>query len=93
MFEFDLIKKFVEFSMGYSISLYKWTDWKGEHEDFIPDFIQKIQWSCNTSHIIDIWKEKVEDVVSPEGRMNLFWYMLDDYNQHQLVNYIINNYE
>ena len=90
--EFSLIEKFIAFSMGYSVDFYTWTDYKGTHTEMVPDFIMQIKWNCETSHIINIWKDKVEEVVSPEGRMNLFWYMLDSYNQHQLVDYIVNNY-
>ena len=92
MFEFNNIEKFIKFSLGYTVDQYSWSDYKGEHTDIIPDFIRDIKWSCDTSHIINIWKEKVEEVVSPEGRINLFWILLDDYNQHALVNYVINNY-
>ena len=90
---FDVIQKFIRFAWRYDVALFTYKDRYVEHTKVLPLFIQKINWSCDVSHIIDIWENKVVKTTDTDGYIIKFFGLLDDQNQHSLIDYIMNEFE
>lgn len=92
MNSFESVNRFFYFSMNYPVNFFRWTDmWGNIHEDYLPDFIMCIEWTCGHEHMINKWKRTESDFGSM-GRMNAFYADIDSDNREILVNWIMENY-
>ena len=84
MFFYAMNLKYIETTYSYPWSEQKYTEW-------LPEFISKIDWGCDMSHIIGIWKELSSEYGS-YGEMFAFYEHLDNNNRRKLLQFIVEKY-
>lgn len=66
--------------------------WSGETiTEWLPSFIGRIEWGCNTAHIVEKWKS-VFSTYSSSDSILYFYFALDNENSKKVLEYIIDNY-
>ena len=81
------------------ITHYEWENvsyeipWSGETKtEWLPKFIGKVEWGCNTEHIVGKWKD-VQEKYGYELGVIYLYFGLDNENAKKLFEYVIDNYD
>ena len=67
-----------------------WDDKKTKTE-WLPNFIEGVDWTCNKAHIVGLWKDASEQG-GYFGKFMAFYSYLDNKNRKALLDYIIETY-
>lgn len=68
--------------------------WDGQtHKEWLPSFIDEVDWNCNKYHIARKWKEYNSNHSDLSDAFSLFYISLDTKNTRALLTYIIDKYD
>ena len=95
------VTKFFYFSQNYPWKNITYTNFDGEHTEYLPSFLDA-DWHCNKAHIISKWKsaciKKYDEDGYPihndsYGVVNRFFAELDGNNRMALLEWVNENYD
>lgn len=68
--------------------------WDGQsHKEWLPSFIDEVNWDCSKYHIAQKWKEYNSTHSDLSDVFSLFYISLDVKNTRALLTYIIDKYD
>lgn len=68
--------------------------WNGQiHKEWLPSFIDEVDWGCSKYHIVQKWKDYNSSHFDLSDAFSLFYFGLDTKNSRALLKYIIDTYD
>lgn len=87
------INKWLFFGWNYETVRHEWKGGNGEQKvGYFPDFLVKVQWTCNFDHMADKWSAAVRSG-NGDSYLVRFYAELDTTNRQRLLEWVMQNYQ
>ena len=88
----DAINKFMFYCWNYDTISHTWETFCGEEvTQYVPEFLVKVNWTCNFNHMHEKWKEATSKA-SAYDYIPRFYAEIDSENRRIMLEWIVENY-
>lgn len=91
MMAITAINKWMFFSWNYASIEYEMTIGCRTEIVIIPEFLARVNWTCNINHMIEKWS-KCCQTTNAFGYLSKFYAELDSENSRLLIEWVMKNY-
>lgn len=86
------INKWLFFGWNFKSCYHSWQDFSGvPREEYLPEFLCRVKWTCNLSHMVDKWRKATRSK-NPDTYLVSFYADLDNANRILLLEWVMQNY-